>query len=147
VICNRWCVHNRLFNAYFEVKFKKTHDTSQCCKKFKGYLMNFSLEHSIVKREISEKRINVFGIFLLQALVELACNTMSSGRGPNRASPRRKHMASNRTNNFHNNFYIPSNKFFKLPRFKRSKFRIKRLERRNTQHGTGRSAQVPNAKA
>jgi hypothetical protein len=27
VICNRWCVHNRLFNAYFEDKFNWTPDT------------------------------------------------------------------------------------------------------------------------
>jgi hypothetical protein len=26
-VLHEWCVHNRLFNAYYEVKFKKTPDT------------------------------------------------------------------------------------------------------------------------
>jgi hypothetical protein len=26
VICNPWCVHNRLFEAYFKVKLKKKHN-------------------------------------------------------------------------------------------------------------------------
>jgi hypothetical protein len=28
VVCNPWCVHNRLFNANFEEKFKWTPDTN-----------------------------------------------------------------------------------------------------------------------
>jgi hypothetical protein len=28
-LLHEWCVHNRLFNASFEDKFKSTHDTTQ----------------------------------------------------------------------------------------------------------------------
>jgi hypothetical protein len=28
-VLHEWCVHNRLFNAYYEVKFKKTPDISR----------------------------------------------------------------------------------------------------------------------
>jgi hypothetical protein len=32
LICNPWCVHNQLFNAYFEEKFKGTPDITKSKK-------------------------------------------------------------------------------------------------------------------